>query len=74
MIEITKPLSLKTRHSYSTLYVKPRPVVVTILPGDVLEFRELGRRTRWLLAIDTAFKYAIRLQSFKDAAERRRRK
>lgn len=73
-MEIKKPVSRRTRQAYSTLYVKARPVVVTILPGDVLEFREHGRRQRWVLAIDTAFKYAVRLKAFQDGAQKRRGK
>jgi hypothetical protein len=71
---ITKPVTRRTRESYSVLFTKARPVVVTISPGDVLEFREHGRRGRWLLAVDTAFKYAVRLQAMRDAAEKAKAK
>ena len=71
MTPLRKPISRRTAEAYSVLYVKARPIVVTLLPGDVLEFREHGRRGRWLLAIDTAFKYAVRLKAFHDAAEKR---
>ncbi len=71
MTPLRKPVSRKTADSYSVLYVKARPIVVTMITGDVLEFREHGRRGRWLLAIDTAFKYAVRLKSFHDDAEKR---
>ena len=74
MTTLTKPISRRTRHSYSTLYRKARPVVVTLLPGDIIEFRESGRRCRWHLAVDTAFKYAVRLKAFFDAAEKRKAK
>lgn len=74
MTEIKKPVTRKTRMPYSVLYAKARPIVVSIKPGDVLEFREHGRRSRWLLSIDTAFKYAVRLQALHDAADKRRAK
>lgn len=74
MTEINKPVSRKTRQPYAVLYAKARPIVVTIKPGDVLEFREHGRRSRWLLSIDTAFKYAVRLAALHEAAEKRRKR
>ena len=74
MTKMHKPVSRVTREAYSVLYVKARPIVVTLLPGDVLEFRESGRRGRWHLAVDSAFKYAVRLKAFADAAEKRRKK
>lgn len=71
MTRIRKALSRATNGSYTVLYTKARPIVVTILPGDVLEFRELGRRGRWHLAVDTAFKYAVRCKAFADMAAKR---
>jgi hypothetical protein len=70
MTRLEKPVSRATRGEYSVLYAKRRAVVVTLLPGDVIEFRELGRRGRWLLAVDTAFRYAIRCKVFSDMRER----
>jgi hypothetical protein len=62
----------KTEGAYRVLYAaEARQVVVAILPGDVLEFREHGRRGRWLLAIDSAFRFAVRLAA---DAKRRERK
>jgi hypothetical protein len=74
MTRLEKPISRATRGEYSVLYTKRRAVVVTLLPGDVIEFRELGRRCRWLIAVDTAFRYAVRCQALSEAAERRRKK
>lgn len=75
---ITKPVKRKTNGTYNVLYCSPRharPIVVAILPGDVLEFREHGRRMRWYLAIDSAFKYAVRCKAMADlAAKRKKRK
>ena len=40
MIRIKKPVRRKTNGSYRVLYAaNDRPIVVSILPGDVLEFR-----------------------------------
>lgn len=74
MIDIKKAVHRRTRGTYSTLYAKPRQVVVSIMPGDVLQFRELGRRTRFIMAIDTAFRHAIHLAALHEAAEKRKKK
>jgi hypothetical protein len=76
-IEIRKPVRRKTVGQYNVLYCSPRHarrVVVSIVPGDVLEFREQGRRMRWHLAIDTAFKYAVRCKVAADLAEKRKKR
>ena len=64
----------RTERSYSVLFTKARPIVVSILPGDVLEFREHGRRARFTLAVDTAFKYAVRLAAFAAMNEKRNKR
>jgi hypothetical protein len=77
MTEIKKAVRRRTSGTYNVLYCSPRharKVVVSIIPGDVLEFREQGRRMRWHLAIDSAFKYAVRCKAFADMAEKRRNK
>jgi hypothetical protein len=56
-----------TRGAYSTLYVKPRKIVVTCAVGDLLVFREHGRRQEFSLPVDTAFKQAIRIKANADA-------
>lgn len=38
MTTINRPVTRRTQEAYSTLYAKARPVVVTIRPGDILEF------------------------------------
>jgi hypothetical protein len=52
----------------------PTKPIVTILPGDVLEFREQRSRAKFLLNIDAAFKYAVRLAALKEAGEKGRKK
>ena len=63
-----------TTREYAVLYRRPRSIVVRIEAGDVLEFREKGRRERWLLPIDTAFKYAVHLHARAEAAQRKIKK
>lgn len=71
MTTLTRIVRRKTRYSYSVLYVgAARPIVVSLEPGDVIAFREAGRRHRWTLAIDRAFRQAVR-ESI--AVERRNR-
>ena len=77
MTDILKPVKRRTQGTYNVLYCsarKARRIVVTILPGDVLEFREHGRRMRWHLAIDSAFKYAVRCKANAEVAEKHRRR
>ena len=38
-----------------------RRVVVSLLPGDVLSFREERTRTEYMLSISGAYTYAVRL-------------
>ena len=74
MTRLERKVTRATRGEYSVLYAKRRAIVTTLLPGDVIEFRELGRRGRWLLAINTAFHYAVRCKAKADRAEKRRKK
>ena len=77
MTTINRPVKRRTNHRYNVLYCsasKARPIVVAILPGDVLEFREHGRRMRWYLAIDSAFKYAVRMKAAAELAERKKKR
>jgi hypothetical protein len=61
----------RTRGAYRVLYRKPRRIVVTLAQGDLLVFRESGRRQAWSLNADTCFKYAVRLAAFAIAREKR---
>lgn len=74
--KIDKPVRRLTRHSYNVLYVssrKARPIVLAILPGDIFEFREHGRKKRWRLPIEEAFKEAVRRQVAADKAKRKKK-
>jgi hypothetical protein len=55
----------KTEHAHAVLYTKPNNIIVSILPGDVLEFREAGRRDRFQITIAAAMRYAVQLTSMK---------
>lgn len=63
MLTLHKAIHRKTAGVYKTLYASPRPIVVSLMPGDVIEFREAGRRGRFPLEISRAFLYAIRLKA-----------
>ena len=72
MTSLDKPVTRRTRGAYPVLFRQPRQVVVSLAPGDLLVFREAGRRASWSIPIDSAFKYAVRVKAFADAAEKRR--
>lgn len=72
MTSLEKPVRRKTRGAYSVLYTRPRQIVVSLMPGDFLEFREAGRRAKYMLTIDGAFKIAARKQALEQAAEKKR--
>jgi len=59
--ELTKAVRRKTRRPYGVLYAgEPRPIIVSLEPGDVVCFREAGRRQVWTLPIDRMFRQAVR--------------
>jgi len=74
MTEFDKPVQRRTRGAYSVLYIKPEKIVVRLSPGDLIEFRQVRGKTRWVLPADTAFKYAVRLKTFAAMTEKRRKK
>lgn len=60
---------LKKRVRRRTLSsIRGRRIVVSLLPGDVLSFREERTRAEYLLSISGAYTYAVMLE-----VERRRR-
>ena len=67
MTNLDKPVSRRTRSAYAVLYSKPRHIVVTLCPGDVIAFRELGRRGIWRLPIERAFRLAVQQRSTLEA-------
>lgn len=74
MTNLEKKIQRKTRGAYRVLYQQPRQIIAALCPGDLLEFREHGRRARFTLPIDAAFKLAVRIQAAADAAERKKQR
>lgn len=72
MTTLSRPLFRVTRAAYPVLHHrKLRQIVVGLEPGDVLTFREKGRRSRWSLTIDDAFRIAIRAKVEADRRAKR---
>lgn len=74
MTTLEKSVARVTRGAYSVLYSTPQRIVVTLQPGDILEFRAKGGRHRWTLPIDSAFRSAVRIAEAakrKEKAQRR---
>jgi len=68
MTRLQRRVARATLGKYNVLYPGPeraRAIVVELVPGDALEFRELGRRQRWRLDIAHAFKLAIHHGEFR---------
>ena len=73
MTTTDKPVKRVTRGKFNVLFPsarKARAIVTRIGLGDVLYFREAGRREWFALAIDTAFRAAVRNKAFRDAVEK----
>lgn len=74
MTKLNNPVRRETKNTYSVLYVKARPIVVGIEPGDILTFREKGRRAVFTVPVDTIFRMAVRAHAARIAAEKRAKK
>ena len=74
MTILHKKVSRRTSHEYTVLSRKMRPIVVSLLPGDVLEFREAGCRSRWELPVHTVFALAVRTKAEFDRRTRKEAK
>jgi hypothetical protein len=69
---LTRAVRRVTRRPYMVLYTgEARSIVVSLEPGDVITFREAGRRQTWSLPIDRMFRQAVREAA---QAQRRERK
>lgn len=64
MTDLTKRVKRRTVNAQH----RGRRIVVSLLPGDVLSFREERRRGEYLLSIAGAYIYAVQLE-----VERRKR-
>ncbi len=72
MTTLDRPVYRLTRAAFPVLHHRHlRQIVCGLEPGDVLTFREKGRRHRWSLSIDGAFRIAVKIQV---EADRRARK
>jgi hypothetical protein len=75
MTSLDKPVRRVTRRSYSVLYSgEPRAIVVALEAGDVITFREAGRRQTWSVAIERIFRQAVREAALAQRRERRNRR
>ena len=75
MTSLTKAVRRKTRFPYAVLYSgKARPIIVSLEPGDVITFREAGRRQVWSVPVDQAFRQAVRDTAQAVRREKRRLK
>ena len=63
MTDLTKKVKRRTLAPY-----RGRRIVVSMLPGDVLSFREERTRREYLLSISGAYTYAVMME-----VERRKR-
>lgn len=65
----------KAVHRITTVSVrdksKHRVLAVSMLPGDVLEFRPKGTRYRITIPIELAYRHAEKLNAYAKAAEKR---
>jgi hypothetical protein len=72
---LNKAVRRMTRHPYTVLYTcEARPIVVALEPGDVITFREAGRRQTWSLPIDRMFRQAVREAAQVQRKERKTRR
>lgn len=58
--KLTKPLS---RETFSSLRSGGRVLIVTLLPGDLVEIREKGRRMRYLVPIVSIAWMGIKIEA-----------
>lgn len=63
MTDLTKRVKRRTVSAY-----RGRRIVISLLPGDVLSFREERTRQEYLLSVTGAYIYAVQLE-----VERRKR-
>lgn len=72
MTPLHKTVRRVTRHAYAVLYAsEPRAIVVSLEPGDVITFREAGRRQVWSVPVERVFRRAMR-ETALDARRARR--
>jgi hypothetical protein len=72
MVTTEKKIQRVTTGEYRVLYQKARPIVI-VIDRDKVGFREKGRRQVYWLAMDDAFRIAVRAESARARAERKRK-
>ena len=71
MTRLKRRVARATTGSYNVLYAgadNAKPIVVELVPGDKIEFRELRGRNRWVVDIRHAFKFAVHSGQFRGQA------
>ena len=71
MTRLEKQVSRKTKFTYKVLYNQPREIIVSLTPGDVIEFREAGRKQRFSVEIHRVFSYAVRLHAESERSKKK---
>lgn len=65
MTDLTRRVKRRTVGSH-----RGRRIVVSLQPGDVLGFREERTRREYLLSIESAYIYAVKLEVIRRRAEK----
>ena len=63
MTDLTKRVKRRTNATY-----RGRRIVVSLMPGDVLGFREERTRREYLLSVSGAYTYAVMLEHLRGHA------
>ena len=58
MTKLKRPVSRETMHTAE----QGRPIIVTLEPGDMISFRQKGRRKSWRTTIGHCFWRAVRAE------------
>lgn len=74
MTTLNNPVHRLTRGSYAVLYARPRQIVVSLEVNDIITFREKGRRARFAIPVDSAFRIAVRNAALAAKKEKKLRK
>ncbi len=70
---LKKPVTRETRMTIRDRSER-RSLMVTLLPGDVIEIRPKGTRARFSVDIETVFELAMKLEARRLAAEKAKTK
>lgn len=59
MTRLTKPV---TRETDARGWRRKRNLIVSLLPGDLIELREKGTRKRWTITIEAVYDIAVKAE------------